>query len=332
MTGRDGGRRRGGRGATRALPERSRLAPSRYGDFSAPDFVVEHARRRPSSVVPVLLRHVASQELIPVAHDSLVPEASFPPILLTDYTGINLPHPKRYAFGRRLDGTYAGFYDENSQVFRCGSETAYWAIISGGGRGSVDANGLRRQGAWMNGEHWTLVSLKEVLVAGGASSRVNPDCVVGYWCNGPMEVHYQVQRYHGQIPSDLLRPDVWTYMDGWDETISSCAIRYAAHVSVYATGMTLASPDHVAMRGVGLLELSEDPEVELQLKLETSIVLPRISTSFKRHLRAGGLELDPPSLCCLLWDKAVSTDEGTYLPFPPFPLTCVPTSLALIAY
>ena len=131
----------------------------------------------------------------------------------------------------------------------------------------------------MNGEHWTLVSLKEVLVAGGASSRVNPDCVVGYWCNGPTEFHYQVQRYHGQIPSDLLRPDVWTYMDGWDETISSCAIRYAAHVSVYATGMTLTSLDHVAMRGIGLLELNEDPEVELQLKLETSIVLPRISTN-----------------------------------------------------
>ena len=281
---------------SRILPSRVRNAPERFGEFTEDDADVARPRARRAAVDGqcVSLREVSEKEPLAILLPTPPVESLFPPGFAAEYDGDRMYIPQRCAFGRLANGTYSGFYDENFQVFRCGSETAYWAIVS-----ELPPLGRnnRRLRSFQTGPFWTIVSLKEVRVVAPDSSRLDPECVVGFWCNGPQEVFYKLQRFHGQIPSNTLATDIWSYEDGWDGVVPASSIRYAAHVTPYVPGMILSSADHVAMRGVNLLAPT-DP-----IKVDRCITLPPNALTFNEFLRvqAAGIELDPPSLSCLRW-------------------------------
>ena len=318
-----------GRASSRVQPQRSRDEPERYGDFVCEDYVFARDRRHPSNTArsSVTIRSVLDQDELPLLEDPVpfeLPSALAGFDLEHEYP---IPHPQRLAFGRLADGTYAGFTDENHQVFRCGTETAYWCVLDEDPPHLRDGAAVVRGGAvlpkrrsYCHGPKWAIITLKEVRVVGGSSSRLNPTCVAGYWCNGPQELDHNMQRYRGQLNPQYLHTDIWSVQDGWDVLLPSACIRYPAHISVFKPGMCLASPDHVAMRGVNHVT-RHDP-----IKIEVAFMLDAEATSFKHHLREGGVELDPPALGCLLWDARVPGDAGmsTCPPHPPYSLpACV---------
>ena len=163
---------------TRILPARVREAPERFGDFIEDDPDVARPRVRRAAVEDnrvISVCEVMEKEPLTIVLPPVPAETQYPPGFATDFDGARSSLPRRFAFGRRPNGTYSGFYDENFQVFRCGTETAYWAIVA---ELPVLGANNRRLRSFQKGPFWSIVSLKEVRVVVPASSRLDPECVL----------------------------------------------------------------------------------------------------------------------------------------------------------
>ena len=304
---------------TRFMPERRRGAPERFISFAAHPDTLSVTRPPPTARASSLMELRAVVEAAPLPMLSVLPLAlnlPLPPGLDPSPPGPRAPVPSTLAFGRRADGSYSGFFNENSQVFRCGSETLYWALVSE--VPFVTAACVKKR-TFQNGPSWTLVTLKDIVVAdNGYSSRANPDCVVGYWFNGPMAVYYHLQRFPGHIPGGMLHNEVWSYADGWDALLPASALQYPAFATPFSPGIVLASPDHVAMSGVCHIA-DGDP-----IRISDFIMVGPNSGGYSQHLRSTGLVLDPPASSCLAWNINLSGDAGTYLAAAFSLPTCLP--------
>ena len=201
---------------------------------------------------------------------------------------------QRKVFGLLDDGSYAGFIDENHQMFRCGPETAYWAVVSELGRKGDDG---KRKRSHQSGAFWTVVSIKSIRATGGTSSIVNPTVRVAFWSTASMEHFYGMGRAAGKVLApEELQLAVWSRDDGWEAELASCAIRYQAWVSPYSPTLQLICEDHVALRAVNHVSSPGVP-----IKILSSHIVASDATGFTDLLRSVGTVLDPPALSCLQW-------------------------------
>lgn len=308
-------RRRGGSGwaensPTRVQPRRDsgRTQPERFGDFVAP----EALRLPPPQLTKevISLSEVYDKPLLELAEGSEASELEVPASVLEfNYVHPLRDAPRRSAFGLRADGSYSGFIDENNQIFRCGAQTAYWALLTELPRRNHRGN---RKRPLQGGPRWSIVTLNRVTESAPASI-LNPTASVTFWCNGAMEVFFQMQRFAGQIRDDFLRVDCWAVQDGWEAVVASSVLRYPAAASRYAPGMVLQSEDHVALRGVNLLDL----DVSRPIKIDEVRLLPSGAQQHFGHLvRQTSSESSPPAVPCVEWQLRLGPSRGAPCPRP----------------
>ena len=291
---------------SRFQPERDmgRAAPHRFGEFASDAVlqVVDAPQRKrcvSTGAARPIEEEVDDQLLLPVRELQHDFGMGLPPGLDTSYPGTYDDSPKNLAFGRLEDGTYSGFYNENSQVFRCGADTAYWAVLENfpatTQTSTTNGNRRSRRGrAQQKGPFWCPVTLHECRVSGQLCTRMDPDCIVTFWCNGTMEKFYDLPRSARQVDHALLRPDIWSYLDGWNGILCASAIRYPVSATPLRPGLILASPEQVVMKGVNLLCRGFPKKIDEFRRLDAE------ATSFAELVTPKGVVLDPPPLSCLV--------------------------------